>query len=110
VRLEHILEAARTIARFTARFDSAGSLLADEAAFWLVVHMIEIIGEAAGRISAETRAQLPLPWVEIISMRNRLTHGYFEINDVIIWRTATLDVPALANAIDAFLEREERGE
>jgi uncharacterized protein with HEPN domain len=102
--------AAQTIARFTARFDSARSLLADEAAFWLVVHMIEIIGEAARHVSAETRAQLPLPWVQIVAMRNRVAHGYFEINEVIVWRTATLEVPVIANAIDAFLEREERGE
>lgn len=108
--MQHILEAAQTIARFAARFVSAESLLADEAAFWLVVHMIEIIGEAAGHISAETRAQIQLPWVEIVAMRNRLAHGYFEINEVVIWRTATLDVPALAHAIEAFLKREELGE
>jgi uncharacterized protein with HEPN domain len=72
--------------------------------------MIEIIGEAAGHVSPETRAQLPLPWVQIVAMRNRVAHGYFEINEVIVWRTATLEVPVLAYAIDAFLEREERGE
>jgi uncharacterized protein with HEPN domain len=72
--------------------------------------MIEIIGEAAGHVSAETRALIPLPWVEIVAMRNRLAHGYFDMNEVVIWRTATLDVPALAHAIDTFLERQERGE
>jgi uncharacterized protein with HEPN domain len=80
--VQHILVAAQTIARFTARFDSARSLLADEAAFWLVVH--RIIGEAARHVSAETRAQLPLPWVQIVAMRNRVVHGYFEINEVIV--------------------------
>jgi uncharacterized protein with HEPN domain len=72
--------------------------------------MIEIIGEAAGRISAETRALLPLPWAQIVAMRNRVAHGYFEINEVIVWRTATVEVPAIAHAIDTFLERGERGE
>ncbi|MBI3962533.1 MAG: DUF86 domain-containing protein [Deinococcus sp.] len=47
-----------------------------------LVRLIEIVGEAAGRVSQETQAQHPhIAWAQIISMRNRLVHGYdFEVN------------------------------
>ena len=46
-----------------------------------IIKSIEIIGEAASRVSADTREAHPeIPWHEIIGMRNRLVHGYFEVN------------------------------
>jgi len=105
-----MLEASRKIARFTSEHRSAEELLADEADFWSVVHMLEIIGEAAAHVSAGTRAVLPLPWLESVAARNRLAHGYFDIDAVIIWRTATEDVPLLAQALETFFDREARGE
>lgn len=51
-----------------------------------LVKDIEIVGEAASKISAECRAKYPqLSWVQIIGMRNRLTHAYFEVNLDIVW-------------------------
>jgi len=82
-----MLEAARKIARFTSQHRTAADLLADESDFWSVVHMLEIIGEAAAHVSAETRALLSLPWLESVATRNRLAHGYFDIDEVVIWRT-----------------------
>jgi uncharacterized protein with HEPN domain len=79
-----MLEAARKIARFTSEHRSAKELLGDEANFWSVVHMLEIIGEAAAHVSADTRAILPLPWLESIATRNRLAHGYFDIDEVVV--------------------------
>jgi uncharacterized protein with HEPN domain len=105
-----MLEAARKIARFTSEHRSAKELLADEANFWSVVHMLEIIGEAAAHVSSSTRAVLPLPWLESVASRNRLAHGYFDIDEIIIWRTATEDVPLLAHALETFFDREARGE
>ncbi len=105
-----MLEAAQKIARFTSRHTTARELLADEAAFWGVVHMLEIIGEAAAHVSSVTRAMLPLPWLESVATRNRLTHGYFDIDEIVVWRTATEDVPQLAQSLDEFFDREARGE
>ena len=96
-----MLEAARKIAK---------ELLADEADFWSVVHMLEIIGEAAAHVSVGTRAMLPLPWLESVASRNRLVHGYFDINEIVIWRTATEDIPLLAHALETFFDQEARGE
>ena len=72
--------------------------------------MLEIIGEAAAHVSLSTRAILPLPWLESVAARNRLAHGYFDIDAVVIWRTATEDVPLLAHALETFFDREARGE
>lgn len=57
---------------------------------------IEILGEAASKISEEARAELPLiPWSRIVAMRNRLVHAYFDIDRNILWRTATEELPEL---------------
>ncbi len=57
---------------------------------------IEVIGEAASKVSAETRAKYPdVPWLEIIGMRNRLVHGYASVDHDIVWAVVTSDLPAL---------------
>jgi uncharacterized protein with HEPN domain len=105
-----MLEAARKIARFTNSHKSAKDLLASESDFWSVVHMLEVIGEAAAHVSSATRATLPLPWLESVATRNRLAHGYFDINHSVVWQTATEDIPLLAHALETFFDREARGE
>lgn len=58
---------------------------------------IEIVGEAASRISDETKQVAPdIPWASITGMRNRLIHAYFDINLDILWQTVTEDLPQLA--------------
>jgi uncharacterized protein with HEPN domain len=105
-----MLEATRKIARFMSGHRTAQELRADEANFWSVVHMIEIIGEAAAHVSSGTRARLPLPWLESVATRNRLIHGYFDIDETVVWRTATEDIPQLAHALETFFDGESRGE
>ena len=62
------------------------------------------VGEAASKISAEGRGELPdLPWPEIIGMRNRLAHAYFSVDLDILWDTVTRAVPPLAERINEFL-------
>jgi uncharacterized protein with HEPN domain len=61
-----------------------------------LLRAIEIIGEAAAKVSPETRSSAPaVPWIGIIAMRNRLIHAYFEIDRDIVWKTATEEIPAL---------------
>jgi len=67
---------------------------------WAVVKQLEIIGEAANRVSQVLRHQHPeVPWVQIIGMRNRLVHDYTRIDISTVWTTATGDLPALAAAL-----------
>ncbi|MEI8287107.1 MAG: HepT-like ribonuclease domain-containing protein [Actinomycetes bacterium] len=58
--------------------------------------LIEIIGEAANRLSEETRNQFPLiPWKRIIRIRTLLAHEYFRVNPEQIWETIEIHVPTL---------------
>ena len=62
---------------------------------------IEIIGEAAYQISPATRESLPdVPWEDIIGMRHRLVHAYFDINLDILWQTVTDDLPPLSAELE----------
>jgi uncharacterized protein with HEPN domain len=61
-----------------------------------LVRAIEVFGEAAAKVSPEMRAATArIPWTEIVAMRNRLIHGYFEVNRAILWKTATEEIPEL---------------
>ena len=61
-----------------------------------ILKAVEIIGEAASRISEETKAGHPdIPWAEIIGLRNRLVHAYFAIQLDIVWQTVQEDLPPL---------------
>jgi len=61
-----------------------------------VVRAIEVLGEAASKVSEDTRSECPeIPWSAITDMRNRLIHGYFDIDVDIVWNTASLEIPAL---------------
>ena len=66
-----------------------------------VVKAVENIGEAASRVSADTRQAHPeIPWTQIIGMRNRLVHAYFDINLDILWQVVQDDLPALITQIE----------
>jgi uncharacterized protein with HEPN domain len=57
-----------------------------------LVRLLEIIGEAAGRISKADRDRYSnIPWAEIVGLRNRLIHGYDEVDLDILWEFVTAD-------------------
>ena len=66
-----------------------------------VIRRLEIIGEAARRLSPEARTSLPeLTWNAMIGMRNLLIHEYDDVDLSIVWNTVRIDLPALINAIE----------
>jgi uncharacterized protein with HEPN domain len=68
----------------------------DRMLLFALVRAVEIIGEAASRLSDETRSAAPaVPWPRIVSMRNRLIHVYFDIDHDVLWKTATEEIPQL---------------
>lgn len=72
-----------------------------------LVKEIEIVGEAANRISAETKAGASgVPWTKLTAMRNRLTHGYFDWELETIWSTVKLDLPVLVRELENALAGE----
>jgi uncharacterized protein with HEPN domain len=102
-RLHHMIDAAVTVVQFiTGR--RREDLDDDRMLLFAVVRAIEILGEAASKVSAATRAAAPdIPWSTIVSMRNRLIHGYFDIDTTIVWKTATVEIPDLLQRLRAVL-------
>ena len=95
IRIRHMIEAARTVARFVEGRRRA-DLDGDTMLGFAIVRAIEIFGEAASKVSREARALAPgVPWAVIIATRNRLIHAYFDIDRDIVWTTATREIPAL---------------
>jgi len=69
-----------------------------------LTRLVEIIGEAANRISKATRQKYEdIPWAQIISMRNRLIHGYDVIDYDLLYDTVTADLPPLITALERIL-------
>ena len=105
IRILHMIEAADAVAQFVAG-RSRDDLDRDQMLRFALVHAIEILGEAANKLSPEARTAAPqVPWGAIVSMRNRLIHGYFDINTSIVWKTATVEVPALVPLLRALVDR-----
>ncbi len=99
IRLRHMLDAAQEAMSFVHRRNRA-DLGQDRQLVLALVKAIEIIGEAAYQLSQETRESLPeIPWDDIIGMRHRLVHAYFDINLDVLWRTAEKDLPALVSLL-----------
>ena len=72
-----------------------------------LVKDIEIVGEAATRISENVQRSHPeIPWTDIIGMRHRLIHAYFEINLDILWETVVTDLPPLIASLENILPTE----
>jgi uncharacterized protein with HEPN domain len=67
-----------------------------------VLHAIQIIGEAATKVSAAGRAEAPaIDWPVIVGMRNRLVHAYFDVDAEILWQTVVQGLPALLKQLVA---------
>ena len=61
-----------------------------------LVRLVEIVGEAASRVSHQTQEAYPsIPWTQIVGLRNRLAHGYSEVDFDILWRIIKDDLPPL---------------
>jgi len=100
VRILHMPEAADAVAAFISGRDRP-ALDTDQMLLFALVRAIEIIGEAASRVSFETQSAAPaVPWSKITAMRNRLVHAYFDIDRDILWKTALDEIPALRPLLD----------
>ena len=95
VRLLHMVDAAETALGFISGRQRA-DLDTDTMLRFALVRAVEIIGEAASRMSSECRERSPdIPWSLMVSMRNRLVHAYFDINRDILWNTVQKELPTL---------------
>lgn len=106
VRLRHMLDHAQealSMASGKQRQDLPQNRMLQLA----LVRLIEIIGEAAARVSLEGQNKFSsIPWAEIIGMRNRLVHGYDQVDLDVLWDTLEFDLPPLIEKLDQILEPE----
>jgi len=95
VRIRHILDAARKALDFVQN-KSRKDLDEDEKLALSLARLLEIVGEAANRVSEDFQVRYPdIPWRKMIDLRNRLIHGYFDIDLNIVWDTITSDLPPI---------------
>lgn len=103
IRLQHMLDAAREALSFTAG-KTRSHLDTDRMLVLSLVKSIEIIGEAGGKVSLDCRSECPaISWADIIAMRNRLIHAYFDINLDIVWQTVKEELPPLMIELEKVL-------
>jgi uncharacterized protein with HEPN domain len=108
VLLRHMLDHARE-AYALVQSKCREDLDADRLLNLALVRPLEIVGEAASRVSPEERAHNPeIPWPQIIGMRNRLIHGYDLVDFEILWQTVVDDLPPLMAALESILSSEGR--
>jgi len=101
VRLGHMLEHSREAVALV-RGLTRRSLDEDRVMSLALVRLLEIVGEAAARVSAEERAKHPgIRWAAIVGLRNRLIHGYDSVDMDVLWRILTDDVPSLVASLQA---------
>ena len=106
VRLHHMLDAAMEAVSFVQN-KTRNSLNTDRKLVLALIKSIEIVGEAATNVTRNGREELPqIPWPNIISMRNRLIHAYFDINLDILWKTVIEDLPPLISELEKIVEAE----
>jgi uncharacterized protein with HEPN domain len=99
LRLVHMREAAHKALYFSHKKNRA-DLDQDELLQLALIRLLEIVGEAAGRVSQETREELPgIPWPQIVGMRNRLVHGYDQIDLDVLWQTLVTDLQPLLDEL-----------
>jgi uncharacterized protein with HEPN domain len=95
IRLRHMLDASREAVSF-AKGCERTDLNGNRQLVLALVKDIEIVGEAATQVSKPAQEELrQIPWQQIVGMRNRLIHAYFDINLDVVWNTVKRDLPGL---------------
>jgi uncharacterized protein with HEPN domain len=99
-----VLENLRLAREFTEGLSSAAELAADRKALYAVIRALEVVGEATKRVPQEIRDRAPgVPWAAMAGMRDRLIHGYREVDPSLVWRTATTATVAAEEELRALL-------
>ena len=103
VALRHMLDCAREATQMA--HDKTRADLDNERMLNLsLVRLLEILGEAATRVPAPDRARLSsIPWQQIVGLRNRLIHGYDNVDFDILWEIVTRDLPPLIAELERIL-------
>ena len=106
IRMRHMLDAARNALTFVAG-RSRSDLARDPMLMFALVRAVEVIGEAASKVSRDCQERFSeISWPKIIGMRHRLIHGYDDINLDILLETTTVALPPLVQALEGIIASE----
>jgi len=99
VYVGHMVDLARKAVAKT-RGCSREAYDSDENLRLALAHLVQMIGEAARRVSAEFRAMHPaIPWADIVGMRSKIVHDYMNVDEDIVWQVVTRDLPSLEEGL-----------
>ena len=108
VRLKHMLDYAREAVEM-AKGQMAKDLDTDRKLVLSLTHLVELIGEAASQVPQEVRGKYPnVPWPKVVSMRNRLIHGYDVVDYDILWDTITEDLPLRITELERIIPKQTK--
>ena len=106
IRLQHMRDAAEAARRFCGG-RTRPDLDSDDMLRFALTRAVQIIGEAASKVSHEARAETSrVPWAAVVGMRNRLVHAYFDVDADILWTTVTESLPALLSELQSTLGKD----
>jgi uncharacterized protein with HEPN domain len=108
IRVRHMLDAAKEAISFVDN-KTRDDLENNRMLALSIVKSIEIVGEAASKVTKGSREEHPeIPWTDIVAMRNRLIHAYFDIDLDRVWDTVTDDLPSLTALLEDVVRSEEQ--
>jgi len=103
VYVGHMLDMARKAVGKT-RGLSRAAYDTDENLRLAVIHLVQVIGEAARQVSREASDAHPeLPWADIIGMRHKVVHDYLGVDEDIVWQVVTEDLPKLVVLLEGLV-------
>lgn len=106
IRIRHMLDASHKATGFVEGHVRS-DLDQDEKLSLALVRLIEIIGEAAAKVSPEVQARhSQIPWKDIVGTRNRLIHGYEDVDLDVVWQIISSDLPILSGQLRDALSTE----
>ena len=95
------------IAMQTAEGLDQEAFIASVPALYTTLHAVQIVGEAANKLSAEAKAKLPqVPWAQVVATRNIIVHAYRVVDPVIVFNIVRDHLPALLAAVETLLQDE----
>ena len=106
IRIKHITDASEEALSFVGNVERE-KFFKNRMLILSVIKEIEIAGEAASKISEETKVKYSnVPWKDIVGMRNRLIHGYFDVNIELVWNTIKNNLNPLISSLKNILAEE----
>ena len=102
--IQDMIDFSEVVLSYTDGLDQAAFFIGD-LTYYATIHHIMLIGEAASNIPLDVRkAHSNIPWGDIIGTRNRVAHGYREINKKVIWKIIQIEIPTLIPQLEKILE------